>query len=117
MTTEDALWRAVEAAPADPVPKAALSDYLEERGQSDTAYALRWMMKYGKMPLRRKPLQAVLLAVPFKAWYWPEWPSDDRLPEFLDYEMNGRRYAVTLSESVAELGGALARIRALVAAD
>src|SRR5262249_48658038 len=38
------------AAPEDPAPKLVLADYLEEKGDVATAYALRWCVAHDRWP-------------------------------------------------------------------
>lgn len=114
MTDEDALWRAVEAEPLNPVPRAALADWLAERGRDDSASALAWMLKHDKMPIR----------VAY-GWRWfvrgvdsgrrhPVMPKTQSwLPEIFGREMS-HRYR-TLRGAVEHLAFRLIQLRLLIA--
>lgn len=114
MTSDEAaLWRAVEAAPGDRMPLVALADYLEERGQGETAYALRWMAAHGKAPRKAGDT----------GWHWgsqrwADWKTRRAaLPPCVFHSLPSLRGTPTLRESVRQLGRALAAVLRLVAAD
>lgn len=46
----EALWATVWAAPLDTTAKLVLADYLEENGDPDTGYALRWCVSHDRWP-------------------------------------------------------------------
>jgi uncharacterized protein (TIGR02996 family) len=49
-STLDALWAAVRAAPGDAPAKLVLADYLEEHGDANAGFALRWCAREAKWP-------------------------------------------------------------------
>lgn len=50
MSLEEDLFKAVEANPSDNEAKSVYADYLEEQGNYDLAFALRWCGKRNKHP-------------------------------------------------------------------
>lgn len=120
MTEQEAFTKTVSADPGDRVGRLALADWLDERGDHRTAYALRWMVRHGKNPAHWDG--------GVWEWLWDRskpWVSKCRrrmpivgcwIPEIVGREMasrfptRSRRWFVL----VKRLGWALQRIRELV---
>ena len=112
VSTEEALWRGVMAAPDDGLPKLVLADWFDEHGEPEMAQALRWMAENGKMPFCSDPTERYWGGF---CWWWFSDLADEthgcRLPKRLfdlvrDYGNNG---AHSLRQAVRYLADALAR--------
>lgn len=112
MVDEDAFWRQIEAA-ARPENKLVFADWLEEAGNSDLAFAMRWAGKRDRHPARSP-----------KGRYWAWGCSSPRANFLYDkYEIPrivfdrlrparyGRNRAASLPVIFTRLAAALAKIR------
>jgi uncharacterized protein (TIGR02996 family) len=129
MPGAEAFLKAILADPADPGPQLIYSDWLEEHGRADLAFAYRWMGARGQRPgERRRPR----LRKPWAWWhprsaeYEPD-PEDRKdialcphalLPGLVFEAMIGsytpHAYYMTWAQAVDALAAGLKVLRALV---
>lgn len=118
---ERAFWATIKAALTDTLPQVVFADWLDERGRTDLAFAMRWAAARRRYPMVTPAKGLASWSTLLKGQHRP--PYSDQLPRLVFEKLRDgviyshhRQYA-NVPRAFFVLADALAAIRAVIDPD